>query len=49
MVNAEGAHVHLPKPRVVVAPANQWNVIEILASNLRSDTDHNAINAFQHG
>jgi hypothetical protein len=47
MLNAEGAHVMLPKPRVIVAPANQWNAIEILASKMRSDTANNTANAFR--
>jgi hypothetical protein len=37
----------LPKPRVLVASQNRWNVAEILKSQMRSDTANNTRNAFQ--
>lgn len=35
-------------PRLLVAPANRWNVYEILKSQQRSDTANNAVNAFKY-
>jgi hypothetical protein len=43
----EGFLQLLPKPRVLVASANRWNVSEILKSQMRSDTANNTRNAFQ--
>ena len=37
------------KPRLVVAAQNEWNSIEILKSNMRSDTANHTTNAFQYG
>ena len=36
-----------PKPRVLTASQNRWNVAEILKSQMRSDTANNTRNAFQ--
>lgn len=35
-------------PRLVVAPGNRWNVMEMLKSPGRSDTANNSINAFKY-
>ena len=43
----EGFLQMLPKPSVLVASANRWNVAEILKSQMRSDTANNTRNAFQ--
>jgi hypothetical protein len=43
----EGFLQMLPKPRVLVAAQNRWNVSEILKSQMRSDTANNTRNAFQ--
>jgi hypothetical protein len=43
----EGFLQLLPKPRVLVAAQNRWNVNEILKSQMRSDTANNTRNAFQ--
>ena len=43
----EGFLQMLPKPSVLVASANRWNVSEILKSQMRSDTANNTRNAFQ--
>ncbi len=43
----EGFLQLLPKPRVLVASQNRWNVAEILKSQMRSDTANNTRNAFQ--
>lgn len=48
MLNAEGAKVRLPRPTVVVAPANRWAVAEVIESKMRSDTANNATNAFAY-
>jgi hypothetical protein len=37
-----------PTPRLLVAPANRWNVFEILKSQMRSDTANNTANAFKY-
>ena len=44
MLNSEGQHVALPRPRVVGAPANRWAFAEVLESKMRSDTANNATN-----
>jgi hypothetical protein len=44
----EGFLQMLPKPRVLVASQNRWNVGEILKSQQRSDTANNASNAFRN-
>jgi hypothetical protein len=44
MLNAEGQHIALPRPRVVCAPANRWAVAEVLMSKMRPDTANNATN-----
>ena len=43
----EGFLQMLPKPSVLCASANRWNVAEILKSQMRSDTANNTRNAFQ--
>ena len=43
----EGFLQLLPNPRVLVASANRWNAMEILKSQMRSDTANNATNAFK--
>lgn len=45
----EGFLQMLPNPRVLVAPANRWNVAEILKSQYRSDSANNTYNAFKDG
>lgn len=37
----------MPKPRIVVASANEWNINEILRGMMRSDTANNTPNAFR--
>lgn len=44
----EGFLQRLPKPRVLVAAGNRWNVTEILKSQMRSDTANNTDNAFKY-
>lgn len=43
----EGFLQMLPTPSLLVAPANRWNVYEILKSQMRSDTANNTANAFK--
>lgn len=43
----EGFLQLLPTPRLLVAAANRWNVMEILKSQMRSDTANNTTNAFK--
>lgn len=43
----EGFLQMLPKPTVLGASQNRWNVAEILKSQMRSDTANNTRNAFQ--
>jgi hypothetical protein len=47
-LNSEGAHIRLPRPKVLAAPANRWAVAEVLESKMRSDTAHNATNPFAY-
>jgi hypothetical protein len=47
MLNAEGARMSLPLPRLVVTPANRWSAAEIIESKMRSNTANNAINPLQ--
>jgi hypothetical protein len=44
----EGFFQSLGTPRLLAAPANRWNGIEILRSDRRSDTANNATNAFKY-
>src|SRR5512143_1143455 len=48
MLNAEGAHINLGLPRLVVAPANRWKAAELLESMDRSDTANRATNPLRH-
>jgi len=48
LVDDTGLNVRLSLPRIVVAPANRWNVHEILKSQMRSDTANNTTNAFAY-
>lgn len=46
MKDSSGRLIRIPLSRVIVAPEEEWNVIEILGGNMRSDTANNTINAF---
>lgn len=46
--DSSGKLIHVPCSKVVVHPANRWNVHEILRSAMRSDTANNTTNAFQY-
>lgn len=48
MLNSEGQHIILPKPRVVGAPANRWAFAEVIESKMRSDTANNATNPLSY-
>jgi hypothetical protein len=48
MVDHRGFFQSLPTPKLLVAPANRFNAMEITKSNMRSDTANNAINAFDY-
>lgn len=45
--DSAGQLIHVPAKHVVVAPANRWNVNEILKSAMRSDTANNMVNALK--
>lgn len=38
----------MPKPKLLIAPANEWNANEILKGTWRSDTANNTVNAFKY-
>ena len=44
----EGFYQTWPTPRLLVAPLNRWNAVEILKSPMRSDTANHATNAFKY-
>lgn len=48
MVDHRGFFQSLPTPKLLVAPANRFNAMEITKSNMRSDTSNNATNAFKY-
>lgn len=48
-VDSSGKKINLPTPRLFGAPANRWNMAEILESKMRSDTANNTTNAFKFG
>lgn len=45
--DSSGKLIHVPCRKIIVAPANRWNVQEILKSAMRSDTANNTANAFK--
>lgn len=48
MKRSNGHDISLPAPNLLIHPSNQWNAIEILKSQMRSDTANNTTNAFKH-
>ncbi len=46
--DSSGKLVHVPCRNLVIAPANRWNVMEILKGTMRADTANNTINAFKY-